>query len=755
MDLKLVLDNYLRENPSSIEGTRVRPAKEGVYSDFPSTLNPRLASALQANGIKNLYSHQAKAFDEVSKGNNVVIVTPTASGKTLCYNLPVVNTLLDNPDLKAIYLFPTKALAQDQTKELNQLLSSIQGNNGLRVYTYDGDTPQSLRQSIRTKGQIIITNPDMLHSGILPNHPKWIKIFKKLKYVIIDEIHTYKGVFGSHFANLMERLSRIAAYYGGNIQFVTCSATIANPQELTEKLISRKTVLINESGAPQGEKHFIFHNPPLIDVEQGIRRGTILESVHVAVPFIKAGYQTIIFAGSRLKVELITSYLRKRLPENAKTIFGYRGGYLPNERRDIERGIKNKEYMCVVSTNALELGVDIGSLDIAILAGYPGTVASFFQQTGRSGRKNRLSVAILIAGNNPLDQFLVRNSVLFEQQASEAALINPKNIYIFLDHIKCASFEIPFSKDETFRGENIQDILKFLEESHIVKFTDDKYYWTEDAYPAENVSLRSTNIGNFIIVDTTGGKQEIIGETDRGAVITTLYPEAIYIHLGKQYQVRKLDWDGQKAFVEESNADYYTDALSKTDLKILNIMKEEEAINGMKLFLEVLVRTMGAKFKKIRYQTHENIGFGDIQLPVEEMHTTSFALSLPEEEFNSMKENDRPSVLQSIGYALRNIAPLYLFCSPQDIGLSEQMKPALIEKPTIFIYDRYPGGIGLAEQLFKSSSDLVLDALMTVRSCPCEQGCPSCIGAQDEYRGSGNIKGLVLNILQKISLSEQ
>ncbi len=585
MDLKLVIDNFLRENRTCIEAVKIRPAKEGDYRDFPATLDPRIAEALRKTGINRLYSHQARAFDEISKGNNPVIVTPTASGKTLCYNIPVINDLLNNPDKKAIYLFPTKALAQDQTKELNGLLSAIEGNQELRVYTYDGDTPQSLRQSIRTKGQIIITNPDMLHSGILPNHPKWIKLFEKLKYIVIDEIHTYKGIFGSHFANLMERLSRIAAYYGGNLQFITCSATIANPLELTENLINRKAILINESGAPQGEKHFIFYNPPFIDKEQGIRKGTILQSVHAAVSFIKNGHQTIIFAGSRLKVELITSYLRKALPAMTKSIFGYRGGFLPNERRDIERGIKNKEYMCVVSTNALELGVDIGSLDVAILAGYPGTLASFFQQSGRSGRKNRLSTAILIASNNPLDQFLIKNSSTFDQQSPEAGLINPKNIYIFLDHIKCASFEIPFSKEDTFRGENIQDILQFLEESHIIKFTEDKYYWTEDGYPAENVSLRSTNIGNFLIVDITNGKHEIIGETDRGAVITTLYPEAIYIHMGKTYQVKRLDWEGQKAFVEESKADYYTDAISKTDLKILNIIKNEEAVNGRKYFL--------------------------------------------------------------------------------------------------------------------------------------------------------------------------
>lgn len=747
-DLELLIDNFKREHAACIEGTYIQPAREAEYRPIPLELAPAIKGSLSRSGIDRLFSHQEESFHTVLKGNNTVIVTPTASGKTLCYNLPVIHQLLKDPDKKALYLFPTKALSHDQTEELNSLLKGIGGNEDLRVYTYDGDTPSSLRPSIRTKGRIIITNPDMLHSGILPNHPKWIKIFENLQYVVIDEIHMYKGIFGSHMANLIERLKRVAAHYGSSPRFICCSATIANPGELAGKLLNEKVKVIDHNGAPRGVKEYFFYNPPLVDSEQGIRRGTVLESTRLAEKFIRNGRQVIIFARSRLNVELITSYLRKKIPEMKDAIFGYRGGYLPNERRRIEKGIKEKKILGVISTNALELGIDIGSLDISILAGYPGSISSFFQQAGRSGRKNRLSAVIFIAGNSPLNQFLVTKWEHFFQTTPESGLINPGNIYIFLDHIKCSAFELPFTRNTLFRDENILETLKYLEEKGVIKQTGEEFYWTEDSYPAESISLRSTNTGNFVIINITRSKKEIIGEVDRGAVLTTLYPEAIYIHMGRTFQVKNLDWNGQKAYVEESKADYYTDAVTKTDLRILDHLQNKKSGASDHRLLEVMVRTQAAKYKKLKYLTHENIGYGDINLPVEEMHTSCCAFTLQEKIFSSVSTTEKQSILKCIAHLLRNISPLILFCDTKDLGTAEQLKPEKINSPTVFIYDQYPGGIGLSEKLYRSLDQVITDSIQRIRSCSCSSGCPSCIGLAGS--GKSNIKKLCLSILLSI-----
>ncbi|MCK5570478.1 MAG: DEAD/DEAH box helicase, partial [Spirochaetes bacterium] len=559
--------NYLKEDPSFIENVAYwgsRKKRAARYGPLPGELHPELKRYLKEAGIGRLYTHQAETYTAVASGKNVVITTPTASGKSLAYNLPVLDGLLKDRDAKALYLFPTKALSQDQVKMLGDF-----GLPDVKLYIYDGDTPSSIRQAARKNGRLIVTNPDMLHMGILPNHPKWVKVFDGLKYIIIDELHTYRGVFGSHLSHIMKRLLRIAGFYNSKPVFLASSATIENPDELFHRITGEKPVVITENGAPSGEKHYIIYNPPLVNHAQGIRRGVVLESYKMAGRFIKNGSATIVFARSRLNTEIILSYLKKWIPERAAQISGYRGGYLPNERRRIEEGLKSGGLLGIVSTNALELGIDIGSLDVSIMAGYPGSVSSFHQRAGRSGRKEGISVSILVCSNSPLDQYIAGHPEYLMEKNPESALINPSNIYILVDQVKCAAFEIPFKREETFGEEDVSDILLYLEDKEVLHRENNVFHWQDRSYPAENVSIRSAEVGNFVIVEMDKGKKRVIGEVDRASVPVLLHENAVYIHGSQQYIVVKLDWDKQVAYVERSTVNYYTDAKTKSDIKIL------------------------------------------------------------------------------------------------------------------------------------------------------------------------------------------
>ncbi len=568
-----------------VTASRRLPAVAASHAPFPDEADPRLRAALAARGIEQLYTHQAEAFEYVLAGRNVVTITPTASGKTLCYNAPVLDAILKDPSSRALYLFPTKALAQDQLAELHALAELVMQQAAhaepgapvkdvpeIGVFTYDGDTPSDARRAIRGKAHVVLSNPDMLHSGILPHHPRWAKLFENLKFVIVDELHAYRGVFGSHLSNIMRRLQRICRHYGSDPVFICSSATIANPRELAEGLTGRSFELIERSGAPRGEKFFLFVNPPVVNAQLGIRRSYLSETRRVALEFLKNKLQLIVFAQSRLATEILTTYLKDAYqgpPGAADVIRGYRGGYLPNRRREIERGLREGEVRAVVSTNALELGIDIGALDVSVMAGYPGTIAATWQRAGRAGRRSTRSAAVLVASSAPIDQFIVRHPSYFFDASPEHALINPDNLHILLDHVKCAAFELPFAMDESFGEENVQEVLAVLAEEGFVHAADGQWNWTHESYPADAVSLRSVSSDNFVVVDTTHGER-VIAETDFTSGPAMLHEKAIYIIEGQLFQVERLDFDGRKAFVRSVDCDYYTDAITYTKVTILD-----------------------------------------------------------------------------------------------------------------------------------------------------------------------------------------
>ncbi|WHX39068.1 DEAD/DEAH box helicase [Mesobacillus sp. AQ2] len=702
--------------------------KEARTEDMPENLSGILENALQRRGISRLYTHQKSSYEQIMRGQSIVAVTPTASGKTLCYNLPVLQSIIDDPNARALYMFPTKALAQDQKSEINELIQEAELS--INSYTYDGDTPANIRQKVRRAGHIVITNPDMLHSAILPHHTKWVSLFENLKYVVIDELHIYRGVFGSHVANVIRRLKRICKYYGSDPVFICTSATIANPLELAEGLTEKEMVLIDNNGAPSGKKHFLFYNPPVVNIPLNVRRSATLETRKLAGEFLRNRIQTIVFARSRVRVEILLTYLQELVKHKLgpKAIRGYRGGYLPTERRDIEKGLRSGEIYGVVSTNALELGVDIGQLQVCIMNGYPGTIASAWQQAGRAGRRHGESVVIMVASSSPLDQYVIQNPDYFFNRSPETARINPDNLIILIDHIKCASYELPFKKGDTFGAAEIEEILEYLTEERILHQNGDKWFWMNDAFPAHNISLRSASQENVVIIDQSDvANVRVIGEMDTFSAMTLLHEEAIYLHQGIQFQVEKLDWEEKKAFVREVDVDYFTDANLAVQLSVL----EEDKHRGNKDteigYGDVSVRAMATIFKKIRFETHENIGSGPIYLPEEELHTSSAWISL-NKELSEFADDRLEEGLIGTSQALKHIAPLFVMCDPSDVHVVPQVKAAHNEKPTIFFYDRYPGGIGLSEKIYSGIEEILKQTKQMVLNCQCSDGCPSCIG---------------------------
>lgn len=722
---KIKLDNSYKENIVHWHTIEEKPAKT---EPMPAGLNQSLKGALEKRGIKELYTHQKSAYQKAMDGKNIVAVTPTASGKTLCYNLPVLQTIVNNTDARALYMFPTKALAQDQKSEINELIQEAGLN--INSYTYDGDTPANIRQRVRKAGHIVITNPDMLHSAILPHHTKWVSLFENLKFVIIDELHTYRGVFGSHVANVIRRLKRICHYYGSDPVFICTSATIANPMELAETLTETRMSLIDNNGAPTGRKHFVFYNPPVVNKPLNLRRSATLEVRRIAGELLKNKIQTIVFARSRVRVEIILTYLQELVKNQlgAKSIMGYRGGYLPSERRRIEKGLRSGEIYGVVSTNALELGVDIGQLQVCIMTGYPGTISSAWQQAGRAGRRHGESLVIMVASSSPLDQYVIQHPDYFFNKSPETARINPDNLIILIDHLKCAAYELPFKSDEKFGAYETEELLEYLTEKRVLYRNGDKWYWMNDSFPAHNISLRSASQENVIIIDQSDvANVKVIGEMDTFSAMTLLHDEAIYLHQGIQYQVEKLDWDEKKAFVREVDVDYFTDANLAVQLKVLEVDKLSSREGAEIGYGDVSVRAMATIFKKIKFETHDNIGSGPIYLPEAELHTSSTWISIDEPEENMGSERLEQGLIGA-AHALSHIAPLFVMADPQDIHVVPQVKADHNEKPTIFFYDSYPGGIGLSDKIF-GGMEIVLDqAGSMIEHCQCENGCPSCIG---------------------------
>jgi len=742
--------DLLRSRPELMENVtfwHTQPAKPARAVELPSNVHPKLVQALQCKGISNLYTHQASSFQAVQDGRHVVTVTPTASGKTLCYNLPVLQTLLEDDSARALYLFPTKALAQDQVAELQELADLMEVD--IKTHTYDGDTPPTVRQAIRNAGHIVVTNPDMLHSAILPHHTKWVKLFENIRYIVIDELHAYRGVFGSHVANVVRRLKRICRFYGSDPRFLCASATIRNPREHAERLLGEEVALVDDNGAPTGEKHMVFYNPPVVNKQLGIRRSSVLESQKLAALLLKSGIQTIVFARSRVRVEILLTYLQENIKDELgkKSIRGYRGGYLPKLRREIEKGLRNGEIRGVVSTNALELGIDIGQLQACVLNGYPGTIASTWQQSGRAGRRQGSSVTFLVASSNPLDQYLIQNPDYFLGKPPEEARIHPDNLLILLDHLKCAAYELPFEEGDSFGEEKLTDLLEFLTEEKVLHKVGTRWYWMEQAFPAHNISLRSAAQENFVIIDRTEGHR-VLGEVDRFSAPTLIHEEAIYLHEGVQYQVEKLDYPEKKAYVREVNVDYFTDASLAVELKVLHVDLESSEGALERQYGEVTVMAKPTIFKKIRLRTHENIGSGPIHLPEEILHTSGYWFSFSEEESAKRSANDMQMALLGLANVLIHLAPLHLMCDPLDIRVVPQVKATHSKRPTIYFYDRYPGGIGLSRRLYEKHGELLEEAKRLIAGCGCQSGCPACVGPIEEVGLLG--KSLAMSLLDSL-----
>jgi DEAD/DEAH box helicase domain-containing protein len=741
------------------------PAREAQFRAMPTWVRPELAAAYHAKGIEKLYTHQAAAAELAHAGKNFVVVTPTASGKTLCYNLPVLNAVLKDADTRALYLFPTKALAQDQLAELHDLTKRL--DDGFGVFTYDGDTPSDARRAIREHGHVILTNPDMLHTGILPHHTKWTRVLENLRYIVLDELHTYRGVFGSHLANVLRRLARIAEFYGSKPQFICCSATIANPGELAAQLIAEPVQVVEENGAPAAEKLFVFYNPPMVNRNLGIRRSYLNETTRVAKELLARKLQTIVFANSRLHTEVLLTYLQQANrpgPGEAEPIRGYRGGYLPGERREIERGLRDGRIRGVVATSALELGIDIGSLDASVMAGYAGSIASTWQRAGRAGRRSGTSCAVMVASSAPLDQFIVQHPDYFFGRSPEHAYVQPDNLEILVNHLKCAAFELPLRPAERFGDVDLPGLCERMSEAGFLHRSGGNWHWVQEAYPADTVSLRSVTSDNFVIIDTTGGtngdgdgEPEVIGEVDFSSALATVHPKAIYLHQGQQYHVERLDFEQRKAYVKSVNVDYYTDAIRYTQVRVLEIAEEEQIAGpAVRAHGDVLVRSQVVGFKKIKFFTNENIGAGKLELPENEMHTTAFWITLGRKLLAELPYalSDRQNGILGLLYAMASMATLLLMCDGRDLGTAVGERPARpgVEtewqefsatlgdpaqmkesfEPNLYLFDAYPGGIGFSEPLFRVYDILLQRTRELIVGCPCERGCPSCVGPAGE-----------------------
>ncbi len=766
---------------------RLLDPKGAVHTEIPAGLAPSLKQALARRGVTALYSHQAEAIEAALAGRHVVVATPTASGKSLCFHLPVLNALIDDPSASALFLYPTKALSRDQEHNLRELISD--SGLGVPATVYDGDTPGDARRGARERCRIVLTNPDMLHAGILPGHAKWASFFRGLRYVVLDELHTYRGVFGSHMAHVLARLLRVARFHGQSPSIICATATIGNPREHAARLMGvsdQEVVLVNSSGAPQASRRVFVYNPPIVNEELGLRASTLKQAVHLTADLVRARAPTILFAPSRNSVEVMLKYLRAKVGDVAgsQAIMGYRGGYLPKQRRAIESGLREGKVLCVVATNALELGIDIGDLDAVVCAGYPGSVAGTWQRFGRAGRRGDQSIALLVCSSQALDQYLAREPEYLLSANAEEARVDPNNIEVLIQHLKCACFELPFeiaergpsvvepreARGEGYAGLDVastRDALDYLCRHGLVHASQNRYHWTGEAFPATHISLRNIGWDNFVIIDVA--TNESIGELDWRAAHTMLHEQAIYQQDAEQYQVERLDFDNHKAFVRKVEPDYFTTALTYRTVSVLE--QASEASVGPALLgagdVKVLEKVTG--YKKIKFFTHENAGYGDVHLPEIQMHTTSFWLTL-KEDFVQRFAVPRASFiegLRGLGRALETVSTLALMCDPRDLGQTlgdggdasdgGSLPPGRSPEggqtggfdPTLFLFDAHPGGVGLAPRIFERAEELLGRAFVLIDGCPCGSGCPACVGPMQEL---SRTKQIALDILCEIGI---
>ncbi|NQT83025.1 DEAD/DEAH box helicase [bacterium] len=729
------LPNFIRkeiQTDKQVVHIEAIPSSDACYAELSSTVAPRIIAALKKMGIEKLYSHQVEAMDNAFSGKNIAISTGTASGKTLCYIVPLLDDLLRKPSSTGLLIYPTKALSRDQLRLL-QRFREIDASIDFRAGAYDGDTPEDLRRKLRNEGNLILTNPDMLHQGILPNHSRWNRFFSNLAYVVIDEIHTYRGIFGSNVANVMRRLKRIAGHYGSKPRFVCCSATISNPAELSEKIIGEPVVTIDRDGSPRGPKKFALLNPRLISRETGDRIGPNSEAKRLMSELVKNRVQTIAFTRTRLSAEIIYRYCQEELAKLdsslANSIKAYRGGYLPQERREIERGLATGELLGVASTTALELGIDIGGLDACLIVGYPGTIASLWQQAGRAGRGSNEALAVLIARNSPVDQFLMKNTEYLFAQSPENAVIDPDNPLLAIAHLRCALYELPIRAEELeLFGEYTGAMLNLLINENLVKGIKGQWYWANPGFPAAEINLRSMNNIVYTIIDTSSGSRAI-GTIDESSAFLQVHPHAIYLHDGETYFVNELDTKKKIAFVEKKAVDYYTMAVSESNIRI-DLTEEEKTWHRNQVCLgDTTVTSTVTMFRKIKFHTIESLGFESLDLPDQTLETTAFWLIPNKQALATVKKFKRIPAEGFIGIAnvISEVMSLYVMCDTMDIGTVVESSNTGV--PTLFVYDRYPGGMGFAARGFDLIDPIVEATLKVIEKCECYNGCPSCVGS--------------------------
>ena len=710
------------------------PARAARFADPAEPLPAPLQAGLATMGIERLYVHQARAIDLARQGKDVVVVTGTASGKTMCYNLPVLERLLADPRAKALYLFPTKALAQDQLGVLKRWAETRPDLAAvLRPATYDGDTPRHNRRRIRTEANVILSNPDMLHVGVLPYHPRWASFFQDLQYVVVDELHQYRGIFGSNVAMVLRRLARISAHYGSRPQFIGASATIANPGELAEAVTGRPCETLDADGSPRGPRLFVLWNPPPFGPDALARKSANMEATDLLVRLVQRGVQTIVFTKARVVAELVYRYARERLEKTDKALAdkvrAYRGGYLPAERRAIEQALFTGRLLGIASTNALELGVDVGTLDASILVGFPGTIASAWQQAGRAGRGREQALTILVAYNDPIDQYLMHHPEYFFGRPVEQGVVDPQNPYILASHLGCAAAELPLApEDADLFGARTPEVADILADDGALARIGDRYYWSRAESPSQKTDLRTISNDTFSIVRTDRGTSEVIGQVDSISAPELVYPNAIYLHEGESYLVRQLDFEGKVAYVERADVDYFTQPVLADKCRIRQ-ERERKAARGLTAcFGDLTVTWATVAFKKIKFYTNENIGQTALDLPAQTLETTGLWMMVAPEHLEELRGMGLKAVEGLVG--IRNLAlvclPMLAMCDRRDLsGIVESSNTG---RPTAFLYDRFLGGLGFAEKGYESVGELLEMCRRLVKECTCESGCPSCVG---------------------------